>query len=130
MKALLITIALFGAVTANAKDMLFKKNDDPRITLMITDYGKGSASIKKKVFGQLRKKTLISGEIVIEEKMITIVREEGDVCPSVTVVLSHDIKLGENAVAEVRNMFEDAGTAARQYCGHVREMDGSYTRVY
>lgn len=43
--------------------------------------------------------------------------------------LYHDIKLGENRAAEVRNQFEEAGTAARQDCAEVRVVDGLYTRV-
>jgi hypothetical protein len=109
-------------------DMIFQKNGDSSVVLTIKN--DSSATITKVQAGKKGIKTsLIEGKIEGQDSSLVIVREEGDVCPSVSVELYHDIRLGENRAAEVSNQFEEAGTAARQYCADVRVIDGSYTRV-
>jgi|GEM_PF-3424172 hypothetical protein len=109
-------------------DMIFQKNGDSSVVLTIKN--DRTATITKAQAGKKGIKTsLIEGKIEGQDSSLVIVREEGDVCPSVSVELYHDIRLGENRAAEVRNQFEEAGTAARQYCAEVRVVDGSYTRV-
>ena len=109
-------------------DMVFQKNGDASVALTIKSDNTASIT-KAQAANKGIKTSLIEGKVEGQDSSLVIVREEGDVCPSVSIELYHDIKLGENMSAEVRNKFEDAGTAARQYCAEVRVIDGSYSRV-
>ncbi|WP_338637367.1 hypothetical protein [Spirobacillus cienkowskii] len=107
--------------------MVFQKQGDASVVLTIKN--DNTATITKAKPGKKGIKTnLIEGKVEGQGASLIIVREEGDVCPSVSVKLYNDVKLGENMVAKVRNMFEEVGSA-RKHCAAVRVIDGSYSRV-
>jgi len=123
-----VLVAAISFVGVAHADMVFQKKGDPSVVLTIKNGN--TATITKAQSGKKGIKTnLIKGKVEGQDSSLVIVREEGDVCPSVSVKLKHDIKLGENMSAKVRNMFEEAGSAARKHCAKVRVIDGSYSRV-
>lgn len=120
-------VAVMSFVGAAQADMVFKKNGDSSVVLTMKE--DNTATITKSKPGKKRTRiSLIEGRVEGENSSLTIVREEGDVCPSVSVELYHDIKLGENMAAVVRNNYEEAGTAISN-CTNLGVIDGSYSRV-
>lgn len=137
MKSILIIIFAAVGVSASASEMVFYKQNDPTIALSIND---GSARIYKRQyyidvnagekFNELDAQYLfVSGELVQNQQteILTIVREEGDVCPDVEVHLLHDIVDGENQAAIVSVVDNDGGTA-NKLCS-INLISGEYIRA-
>jgi hypothetical protein len=128
LRLAVVLFAVISFVGVAHAEMVFQKKGDASVVLTIKN--DNTATITKAQPGKNRIKTsLIEGRVKGQGSLLVIIREEGDVCPYVSVKLYNDVKLGENMSAKVRNMFEDAGSAARKYCAKVRVLDGSYSRV-
>lgn len=125
-RSLMVMMAVASVSSLAKADMIFKKDSEPTVRLILKD--DKTASIKMMVpdGGDV---TLTEGSLEGENSSLTLQLPEGDVCPSYEIELFHDIKLGENQSAAVRAKVEDTGSAARQYCGNLQKFDGSYTRA-
>jgi hypothetical protein len=123
--ALFCLVAILSTVAS--ADMTFEKEGNKSIVLTIKK--NRTAQITKQNKGKPGATVLIGGRVETQNSLLTILREEGDVCPSVSVELFNDIKLGENQAAEVKNKIEATGTAALKACGNISVMDGTYLRV-
>lgn len=76
--------------------------------------------------GKITPDTLIEGTWNrFMDNSYEIRREEGDVCPSVSVILLQDGQGRVNQAALVRAKTEDAGSAIRE-CGDVESLNGTY----
>lgn len=120
-----LSLSLTLANFASAGSVQYRQDKDRSMLLTINEDGTGSITRQKGSQTQI----LIAG--TIESSVpgsLTLVRPEGDVCPSVQLEMIHDIVFGENAAVEVRNRYEDAGTALR-FCQGIQMFDGSYSRV-
>lgn len=125
-RSMMLVLAASSLTSLAQADMTFK--NDARGDLLMTIKDNGTAEIIL-ILPDGGKIPMIEGSVVGKDSDLVIQREEGDVCPSVEVQLYHDIKLGENQGAVVRAKIEETGSAAKQYCGDLKKMDGAYSRV-
>lgn len=133
MKSTIAIAAFFAAILVGASSasasVRYVKDDDKSIVLVVKDDHTRAKIVK---IANDKEDLLIKGEVELEEESgdFVIHREEGDVCAAVFVEMFNDINLGEKQVAKVRNLFEEAGSAARsESCAGTMKMEGFYSKV-